>query len=111
MPAETTTRRCRWCGRPFAPAEGPGRPREFCRRSCRQRDFEARQRARELGLSEADVVMARGELDELRDHLWVLEQTVHDVERDLATARTTRDLRDAVEWLLHAARPLIALQR
>jgi hypothetical protein len=62
-------------------------------------------------LSEADVVVARGELDELRDHLWVLEQTVHDVERDLATARTTRELRDALEWLLHAARPLIALQR
>ena len=55
--------------------------------------------------------MARSELDELRDHLWVLEQTVRDVERDLASARTVRELREALEWLLHAARPLVSLAR
>lgn len=64
-----------------------------------------------MGLSEADVVMARAQIDELRDHLWVLEQAVVDVERDLARARTNRELREAIDWLLHAARPLSALAR
>ncbi len=111
MTAVTEERRCRWCGRGFTVRPGPGRPRQFCRRSCRQRDYEARQRAREVGLSEADVIVARAELDELRDHLWVLEQTVRDVEADLAPASTADELRDALGWLLHAVRPLLARSR
>ena len=65
--------RCRWCGRPLPSAAPTGRPRAYCRRACRQRDYEARQRARELGLSEGELVMTRAELDGLRDQLYVLE--------------------------------------
>ena len=54
--------------------------------------------------------MARHALDTLRDELYVLGCAVEDVERDLAaTAQpTTGDLRDALAWLLDAARPLCA---
>jgi hypothetical protein len=86
---------------------GPGRPREFCRRSCRQRDYEARQRASEVGLSEHELVLTRQSMDELRDRIYVLECAVEDVERDLEGAPTTADFRDAVDWLLAAARPVI----
>jgi hypothetical protein len=53
--------------------------------------------------------MARGELDELRDALYVLEAAIEDVERDLAEAGDDpAELRRAVDWLLQAARPLLA---
>lgn len=102
-------RRCRWCARRFTVAPGPGRPREFCRRSCRQRDYESRRRAAEVGLSEDELVLTRQAMDELRDRLYVLEAAIEDVERDLDGAPTKADYRDAVDWLLAAARPLRGL--
>jgi hypothetical protein len=105
--------RCAWCRRPLPAASGPGRPRRFCQQSCRQRDYEARRRARELDLGDHELIVARHTLDALRDELYVLACAVEDVERDLAaTARpTTRELQDAVGWLLDAARPLCTPDR
>ena len=102
-------RRCRWCARRFEVTPGPGRPKEFCRRSCRQRDYEARQRAAEVGLSEDELILTRQTMDSLRDRLYVLEAAIEDVERDLAGAPTKADYRDAVDWLLMAAKPLRGL--
>lgn len=68
-----------------------------------------RQRARELQLGEDELVIARAELDALHDDLYVLACAAEDTERDLdaAGARpTVRELRDALDWLLAAARPL-----
>ena len=98
---------CRWCRRPV---EHPkvGRPREFCRRSCRQRDFEARQRATRHGLDESAIIVARSELDDLRDELYVLTCAIEDIERDLSGPPDIDDYRDAVNTLLAAARPLTA---
>jgi hypothetical protein len=87
---------------------GPGRPRLYCRRSCRQRDFEARQRAARHGLDESDVIMARAELEDLRDKLYVLRCAIEDVRRDLAGSPTKQDYADAVAWLMDAAHPLVA---
>jgi hypothetical protein len=68
----------------------------------------ARQRARELQLSDDELVVARTELDALHDELYVLACAVEDVERDLGAPgrRTVTELTDAVDWLLTAARPL-----
>lgn len=99
--------KCRWCSRPLPPPAATGRPRRYCRAVCRQRDFEARQRAAEIGLTETELVMTRQELDELHDQLYVLEAAVEDVERDLAGSATKQDYADAVAWLLQAARPLL----
>lgn len=99
--------RCRWCGRRFERRGGPGRPREFCRASCRQADYLARQRRAEVGLGEAELIVTRAALDALRDRLYVLEAAVEDVERDLAGPHDERDVREALDWLLSAARPLL----
>ncbi len=68
----------------------------------------ARHRAAELELSENELVIARSELDALHDELYVLACAVDDVERDLAGTGTpaARELADALDWLLEAARPL-----
>ena len=100
--------RCRWCRRVLPPSAKTGRKRQFCRQACRQWDWVARQRALELELSETDLVVARSELDGLRDDLYVLACTVDDARRDLAAPgkRTERELRELLDWLLDAAEPL-----
>ena len=100
--------KCGWCSRPLPPPAPTGRPRKYCRAVCRQRDFEARQRTAEVGLTETELVVARQALEELHDQLYVLEAAIEDVERDLATNPSKQDYVDAVGWLLQAARPLAA---
>ena len=105
----TELRRCRWCRRVLPERRGPGRRREFCSQRCRQWDWVSRQRARELELSEGELVVAKSSLDELHDELYVLACAVDDVERDLAAADGTPppdEVRQALAWLLEAARPL-----
>ena len=88
--------------------QGPrtGRPALYCRPSHRQRDYEARLRGRELGLSESELIVARGAIDQLHDQIYILECAIEDVERDLAEDQGTDALRRALDWLLDAARPL-----
>ncbi|MDZ4826183.1 MAG: hypothetical protein SGJ13_06920 [Actinomycetota bacterium] len=96
---------CEWCGRPFDKAEGPGRPRRYCRRSCRQRDYEARSRAAELGLNEGELVVTREELEGLRDRIFVLRCVLEDTERELAEcADDPNELQRVFDDLLEAAR-------
>ena len=105
----TELRRCRWCRRALPERKGPGRTREFCSARCRQWDWVSRQRARELELSEGELVVAKSSLDELHDELYVLACAVDDVERDLAAAGESpkpAEVRQALDWLLDAARPL-----
>jgi endogenous inhibitor of DNA gyrase (YacG/DUF329 family) len=105
---ESPERRCRWCRSVLAAREGPGRPREFCSQRCRQWDWVSRQRARELALSDGELVMARSELDALHDELYVLQCAVVDTHRDLQHELSGREALEALRWLLEAAEPLAA---
>ncbi|MCU1361732.1 MAG: hypothetical protein JWN99_3021 [Ilumatobacteraceae bacterium] len=101
--------RCRWCRSALPARQGAGRPREFCSQRCRQWDWVSRQRARELALSDGELVMARTELDGLHDDLFVLSCAVADTQRDLGTGRlSAAELKEALRWLLEAAEPLAA---
>ena len=100
--------RCTWCRR-VLPSQRTGRPRKFCSQACRQWHWVGQQRARELDLREGELVVATAELDELHDELFVLACAVDDAERDLAAAgagATAAELRETLDWLLEAARPL-----
>lgn len=108
-------RRCRWCGRAL-PGSGSasastGRPREFCRRSCRQRDYESRRRAKEHGLDEHEIIVARAALAELDDRLFILACALEDVERDLAEGDDPETVRAAVQALVEAAGPVVRTRR
>jgi len=64
-----------------------------------------------LALSDGELVIARAALDELHDELYVLACAVEDAERDLATldaGPSATELRQILDWLLEAARPLSA---
>lgn len=91
---------------------GPGRPKEFCRRSCRQRDYESRRQSAALGLGDGHIVVARAEIDALQDRLYALEAAIEDAERDLAAAEvpSVADYSEALGWILEAARPVVSLR-
>lgn len=60
-------------------------------------------------MREGELVVATEELDALRDDMFVLACAVDDAERDLAAAgrqATAAELREVLDWLLEAARPL-----
>ena len=67
----------------------------------------ARRRSSEVGLSESELIVARTQLDELHDRLYVLEAAIEDVERDLAEDDDPQTVREALDWLLEAARPVV----
>ena len=102
--------KCLWCRFPVAQANGPGRPRRYCKRSCRQRDFEARQRSAAHGVDESDILLARSEVNRLRDEIFVLQCAIEDADRDLPEATTVNEYNDVVTMLLEAARGVVAAQ-
>ena len=72
------------------------------------RDYEARRRSTELGLSEGELVITREELESVRDRLYVLECAVKDVEADLAErGDDPEDRQRAYDWLLDAAKQAV----
>ena len=99
--------RCRWCRRVLPEQSGAGRKRVFCCQPCRQWDWVARQRARELKISEDELVIARAVIDSLYDDLYVLACAVDDTERELKAGKpTVRSMTETLEWMMEAARPL-----
>jgi hypothetical protein len=101
--------RCQWCRKVILVTKPVGRPRKFCSQACRQWDWVASQRAKASNLGPDELIVERTDLDALRDDLYVLACAVEDIERDLASAKgraTVADLREHLEWLLEAARPL-----
>ena len=90
----------------MAHQSGPGRPRQFCSPSHRQRAYEARRRADELHVPAGQVIVAERELDRLRDRLYRLESAIEDVDADLAGSRGPKAYQQAFEHLYEAAREL-----
>ena len=111
------TERCRWCGRAFVVSRGRGRPRRYCKQSCRQQAHLARKLASSHGLGDDDLIVSREAIEELQSRLYCLQAAIEDVDRDLAqsAAHSRRgdvepaDLAEALSWLLENARPVAAL--
>lgn len=95
-----SNRRCAWCGTSFQLEGGPGRPPRFCRRSHRQRAYEARRLAGAHGLGSDDILLSRSAFEELRDVLYRIEAALQDVDGDLAGGADTAEYRQAL-WHLY----------
>lgn len=94
------SRRCAWCGASFPLPAGPGRPPRFCRRSHRQRAYEARRLAEAHGLGADDVLLTRSTFEQLRDLLYRIEAALQDVDTDLAGGADSAEYREAL-WHLY----------
>lgn len=102
------TGRCEWCGGEFAINAGPGRRPRYCRRSHRQRAYEARRLAADRGLSPDEVLISRRTWEHLRDALYRLEAASEDVAMDLMAGRPTKA--EYVEALGHLSAAVRDLQ-
>ncbi len=104
-----TRRRCRWCGRDFVVAPGPGRPRRFCRDGCRQQAYLARKLASSHGLGDDDVIVSREALEDLQSRIYCLQAALEDIDRDLARSKEPREVAEALTWLRENAEPLASV--
>jgi hypothetical protein len=100
--------RCEWCGREFSSNRGPGRPARYCRRSHRQRAYEARRLASDRGINPDEVLLSRRTWESLRDALYRLEAASEDVAMDLMAGRPTKG--EYVEALAHLSAAVRDLQ-
>ena len=82
---------------------GVGRPRRYCRRSHRQRAFEARRLGKARGLASGEAIVAADALEVLQDRLYVLRTALEDTEQDLGTGSTAAEVRSAYEHIRVAA--------
>lgn len=103
MTKREDTPRCAHCRRPLPAWTGRGRPPAYCRRSHRQRAYEARRRAAALALPEGQLVVAAADLARLHDRLYALEAALDDVAADLAESSSGAAYRRALEHLAAAA--------
>ena len=86
-----------------------GRPRQYCRQSCRQQAYLSRKLAAAHALSDEEVVVRREHLEDLQDRVYVLQAALEDVATDLEAAQTPADVREALDWLVSQAEPVTAL--
>lgn len=100
-------RRCEWCGTEFADPSRTGRPRKYCRRSHRQRHYEARRRGADRGLADHEAIVNRTDYDRLRDEIYRLEAACEDADTDLHASPTRTDLSDVIDALTSVARGVI----
>jgi hypothetical protein len=103
-----TVQHCAWCGGGFKVVPGPGRPQRYCRKSHRQRAYEARREARRRELGPDDVLITRRTWEHLRDALYRLEAAAEDVAIDIGTGRATKT--DYIEALGHLSAAVRDLQ-
>lgn len=87
---------------------GPGRPSLYCRRSHRQRAYEARRVAGERGIRPDEVLISRRTWEHLRDALFRLEAASEDVAMDLLSGRPTKT--EYVQALAHLSSAVRDLQ-
>ena len=100
-----STDRCAYCRRPLPPPGPRGRPATYCKRSHRQRAYEARRRADALEVPPDQLVVEQAQLDRMHDLLYALEAALQDVEQDLQgrSARSDKAYRQAFLHLFRAA--------
>lgn len=113
---KSSTARCLWCGERFALAGGPGRKPKYCRRSHRQRAYEARQFAVDRGLADGEVLVSTDTWHRLRDAIYVAETASADAAVDLIEADAEDELvaiisslRAAIDGVIDAAGEPIAV--
>ncbi|WP_331718158.1 hypothetical protein OG565_33965 (plasmid) [Streptomyces sp. NBC_00138] len=93
--SEAAVRSCAWCGATFRPGT-IGRAAVYCRRSCRQRAYEARREAQRIALA-----LAVAAADSSRDRAGLSDSTRDETESGQAPAPALPDPRDG--WLRSAA--------
>jgi plasmid stabilization system protein ParE len=106
---DTDERRCDWCRRRLPEAARTGRPRRFCRSSCRQRAYEARRRLEEAAWSEERLRSREGTLDEVALVAAALTDLVDEPTIGPVVELHPDEVEELVDRVRRFARDLVAL--
>jgi hypothetical protein len=79
-PSRSIVEICEWCRQPLGPRNQSGRRRVYCSQSCRQRAYQARKRASQLGLREGELVVSSVLVARMNRRLQALEFALLEVE-------------------------------
>ncbi|EOM78327.1 hypothetical protein DW322_14250 [Rhodococcus rhodnii] len=94
---------CQWCGRDCGDT-GLGRRRLYCGRSCRQRAYEQRNRAKALGLPEGSVVLTADEVTSIADRIFTARCAAEDVATAVDEGAASTELAALCSTLVDALR-------
>jgi hypothetical protein len=86
---------------------GLGRPRQYCRQSCRQRAYEQRALINQASLTSLPpdaVVLSAGEAADLSDRVYQVRCAAEDVATALDEGAGVTELRELCDALIRAAR-------
>ncbi|WP_342011542.1 hypothetical protein [Corynebacterium bovis] len=90
---------CLWCGRPIT--DNPtGRPRRYCRRSCRQRAYEQRKAVDGTAVPTDALILPRSAVTALDDHLFELRCAAEDVRTAVTEGEEADGLLELCDELL-----------
>ena len=101
--------RCQWCGGRFVQLPGRGRPRRFCRPTCRQQAHLARKLAAGRQVGDDEVIIRRADLEAIQAAAFTLQAALEDVHNDLAADDGSSATREALDHLMTEAEPLATL--
>lgn len=108
-PAEERAKagRCGWCGEAFV-QHPKGRPRRWCKQSCRQRAFEARKYSEKLGVDDTALMVDREQYELLLDRRYEVLMAARDIRKDQQGDRTGLPV-EQLDWLLSHVDRLLAV--
>lgn len=109
MTKSSGEQRCLWCGGRFVQLPGRGRPRRFCRATCRQQAHLARKLAAGRQLAADEVIVSRADLETIQAAVITLQAALEDVHNDLADAEGPEASGEALAHLVAEAEPLASL--
>lgn len=104
-PVDTKHAACAWCGRQL-PQGARGRPRKFCRPSCRQRAYEQRQQVSGTKIAADSVIMRPEKVRELGDRLFELRCAAEDVATAAEEGAPAGEIRELCTELVILARTI-----
>lgn len=105
----TQPQTCAWCGREIQ-ANNRGRPKKYCRQSCKQRAYEQRNKVAGTEIPAQAVIIQPERAAALKDSLFVLRCAAEDIATASAEGAESKEIRDLCRELVELARTIEKLR-
>lgn len=101
--ARSNPNRCQWCSREIV-QDGPGRRRQYCNQSCRQRAYEQRQSLKGTAIPADSLILPRSTAEELTDRLFEVRCAAEDISAAVSDGEPAGSITALCDELVNLAR-------